>query len=311
MKKILFVIYVLGLTVILSACNMFYVVKPAPKSVYKNLIEQISDNDTEFMSKIANEEGACVVTILSTGSVVVKNETYLLAQAYSGIILNDDGYILTTDQAYVLEISENGTTYKGKAIETYAVLADAYNDQTHYKLNYIDHDQDSGLALFQFYDHFYYYTDSENKQSEKGFQYTADFVKEELTVGSPCISVGNSLANILVDNPKNHSSFKDINLTATLGILADTCVNVSQPVVFENKTYYPSVITTPINSEMIGGAVFNDQGKVMGIIFQKATYGTSGSSDYLKRVSFIQGFDLINSYINKVEAAQDITIFPV
>ena len=310
MRKIFYLICILGLTVFLSSCS-FYVVKPAPKSVYKNFIEQTTDADAEFMERIASEQAACVVTILSTGSVASVHETYLMTQAYSGIILNDDGYVLTTDQAYTLEISDSGKTYTGKAIETYAVLSDVYNDQTHYKLNYIDHDEDSGLALFQFYDHFYYCTDSENSQTQKGFQYTAKFAQEELSVGTSCVAVGNSLANIMVDNPKNHSSFKDINLTVTLGVLADTHVNVSEPVVFENKKYYPSVVTNPINSEMIGGAVFNDIGEIMGIIFQKATYGLSGSSGYLKRVSFIQCFDLIDSYIKKVESAKLITISSV
>lgn len=309
MKKILLMVCILGLTLILSSCNLFYVVKPAPKSIYKNFIEPKSDNGTaEFMEKIANEQAACVVTILTTGSVVAGHETYLLTQAYSGIILNNDGYILTTDQSYTLEISANGNIYKGKAIETYAVLSDIYNDQTHYKLNYIDHDVDSGLAVFQFYDNFYYYSDSENSQSQKGFQYIANFTQEDLTVGSACIAVGNSLANILVDNPKSHSSFKNINLTVTLGVLSDTNANVSNPVYFENKKYYPSVVTTPTNSEMIGGAVFNKQGKIMGIIFQKAKNEEAGASGYLKRVCFIQSFDLINSYIKEVESACDITI---
>lgn len=310
MKKIFYFVCILGLSVVLSSCS-FYIVRPAPKSVYKDFIEQTVDADTEFMEKIASGQSACVVTILSTGSVTAVHETYLMTKAYSGIILNDDGYVLTTDQAYTFEISDNGKTYAGKAIETYAVLSDVYNDQTHYKLNYIDHDEDSGLALFQFYDHFYYYTDSENSQSQKGFQYTAKFAQEELSVGASCVAVGNSLANILVSNPKNHSSFKNINLTATLGVLADTHVDVSKPVVFENKEYYPSVITSPINPEMIGGAVFNNSGEIMGIIFRKAAYGVSGSSEYLKRLSFIQCFDLIDSYIKKVESTQSITIFSV
>ena len=313
MKKICSILslwLLLSATLLLSACNLFYVVKRAPKNVYKEFLQSSAweFGEAEFSEKIADEQSACVVTILATGNVVSSNKTYLLSYACSGIILNDEGYILTTDLAYNMEVYKGGRTYNGKAIETYAVLSDVYQDSTHYKIEYVYHDSDCGLALFRFYDTFYYYSDEQKSDSEKGFQFTGEFIDEKLETGTSCVAVGNSLANIMVENPKSHTAFKDIRLTITAGFLSDTYSDAVTPIQFSGGKYAFSVVTAPINSEMIGGAVFDKEGKILGMIFQKATYGAAESSDYLKHISFIQGAELIRAFVLQAATESAISV---
>ena len=309
MKKLaaIFIIFILFM---MQGCSLFYVIEAAPQNIYKEFIGTDSSETSSFSEEIANHESACVVTILTSGSVSVANDVYFYSNVFSGIILNDDGYILTSAQVCNFSLQEDGQIYTGKFTEAYAVLADQYNDQKHYKLNYVDHSDESGLALFQFYDRFYYYTDDSRAQTKSGFQFVANFSSSEIQTGAACAAVGNSLGNILVENPLNHSSFKNVKLTITEGIvsLAKISEKSMDPISFQGKKYYQSLVSSPINADMIGGAVFNTDGTVLGMISGKISSDTTQTPSYFRRMSTVDGVELISDYICSMSDELQVSI---
>lgn len=66
---------------------------------------------------------------------------------------------------------KNEILYTEKASSVYAVLADSFNDSTKYKLNLVSYDSNIGLAIFKFYDNFYYYPEGNKSTSKPGFQF--------------------------------------------------------------------------------------------------------------------------------------------
>ena len=102
------------------------------------------------------KQTASVVSILSSGRVYTGSDSYSTTRVLSGVILNEEGYILTSSEACNFDVSDNGTIYEGKFTNAYAVLSDVYQDQRHYILNLVDNHEEAGLALFRFQTDFYY-----------------------------------------------------------------------------------------------------------------------------------------------------------
>lgn len=102
------------------------------------------------------KQTASVVSILSSGRVYTGSDSYSTTRVLSGVILNEEGYILTSSEACNFDVSDNGTIYEGKFTNAYAVLSDVYQDQHHYMLNLVDNREEAGLALFLLQTDFYY-----------------------------------------------------------------------------------------------------------------------------------------------------------
>lgn len=298
----------------ISGCSVFtFRRQAAPTDVY---LEHVSTTDTiqiDFSEQVSSLQMGSIVSIISTTNLNTLQGTGVYISVYSGIILNDDGYVLASSQSAYTNIVYEGTAVQGEAQSYYAVLANSYNNDTHYKLNLIDYDLDAGLALFQFYDTFYYYTDAEKSSLEKGFQFTARFSSNPVRTGDDCVAIGNSLGNLYASEAYNHSSVKDTQLTVTKGIISD---NESDPNVFEplslNSVNYNYILTSaPVNLDMIGGGLFDENGYIIGMPASKISTDSIEMSDdngYISRVSIAYPVQYLFAYINNVSQEKQTVI---
>ena len=254
------------------------------------------------------KQTASVVSILSSGRVYTGSDSYSTTRVLSGVILNEEGYILTSSEACNFDVSDNGTIYEGKFTNAYAVLSDVYQDQRHYMLNFVDNREEAGLALFRLQTDFYY----ENQAGERksGFQYPAVLSSREPQTGIQCYAVGNSLAEILANNTFFHTSFNDLHLSVTKGIVSMKSIpsEILDPYSLDSKTCNPSVISAAVNREMCGGGVFDENGYLLGIVASKLVSETANGISYLTKMSIMLESSWIADYLNFVSERNKIEI---
>ncbi len=271
------------------------------KNVKLEYVEIKTSEDAEFAEVAAARSLGCVVTVVSSANVETGYGIGVLSSIYSGLILNDEGYILTTYQAAHPTEFVDGTTYEGDVSSAYAVLSDIYGDTTHYRIDLVDKDEDAGLALFKFYDSFSYYTDSSKSETQSGFQFKARFTDKTVSVGANVVSIGNAAGYTVISEDDSASQFTDLQVNVMSGtVLEDECdPDIFGTISYLNKEYASFLITAPVSEEMIGGGVFDENGYLIGYNYSKLYSTTDSGVSILPRVSIAYKSDLLIDYIDQ------------
>lgn len=153
-----------------------------------------------------------------------------IAQAEgSGIIINNDGYILTNN--HIINSSDSSVYYEvSKATKVYVYL---YNDETAYEATIIGTDEETDLAVI--------------KIEKDGLTAAELGDSDSVKIGEFAMAIGNPLG---------------MQSSVTSGIISA----VNRKVTSEDGTTYNLIQTdAAINSGNSGGALINSEGKVIGI----------------------------------------------
>lgn len=295
------------LCMILSGCSFSgYRQEAAPQNIYKDYMAIESDAPADFEEQIADKAGGSVVTIISSANMRVNGELSSIVNIFSGVIINREGYVITTSQSAYTGVSAGSGRYEAEANEVYAVLPDIYDDNTHYKLRLIDYDTQIGLALFKFYDNFYFYSDAAKTDTVQGFQFHATFSSENVAVGNRCAAIGNSIGNILNGEALSLNSITQIEQTITSGFISASPADPSvfEPLQYGDSSYNYFMTSAPANLDMYGGGLFDENGYAIGILASKIVSENSGSSagDYITRATLVYPTALVTAYIDNVSA---------
>lgn len=216
-------------------------------------------NGTSSKADLFARQQDAVVSLISIGSFSSEGEFGTIVNVASGIIIDQEGYILSTEIATKpTYIDENGKIYTGTWTSVYAVLPEAYGTKNElYRLQTIDSNEELGFSLFSFCDNFYI---SENGAEEvEGFPIFAEFVLTAAS-GQTCYAVGNAIGNVI-----NEVQFPYIAeyfyLSVTSGIVADI-----------DDVDNSLLISAAVSPEMYGGAILDQNGYMIGMIFDKLQY---------------------------------------
>ena len=153
-----------------------------------------------------------------------------IAQAEgSGIIISNDGYILTNN--HIINSSDSSVYYEvSKATKVYVYL---YNDETAYEATIIGTDEETDLAVI--------------KIEKDGLTAAELGDSDSVKIGEFAMAIGNPLG---------------MQSSVTSGIISA----VNRKVTSEDGTTYNLIQTdAAINSGNSGGALINSEGKVIGI----------------------------------------------
>ncbi len=158
------------------------------------------------------------------------NSTSQATASGSGIIISEDGYIVTN--SHVVS-SESKTTYY-EISEAKSIKIKLFNDETQYDATIVGKDSQTDLAVLKI---------------EKNGLTAAEFAdSDSVKVGEFAMAVGNPL---------------DLGTTITCGVVSAVNRKVQDS---ENSTTYTCIQTdAAINSGNSGGALVNSQGQVIGI----------------------------------------------
>lgn len=146
----------------------------------------------------------------------------------SGIIISEDGYILTNN--HIVNSTESSYYYEVSAAS--AVTVYLYNDSTPYEAEIIGTDEDTDLAIIKI-----------NKQ---GLTPVELGNSDDVSVGEFVLAIGNPLG---------------LQSSVTSGIVSA----VNREVTTEGKKFVLIQTDAAINSGNSGGALVNSEGKVIGI----------------------------------------------
>ena len=148
----------------------------------------------------------------------------------SGIIISDDGYILTNN--HVVDSSSESTYYD--ISEATSVKVTLFNDSTEYDATIVGKDSQTDLAVLKI---------------EKEGLTAAEFAdSDKVKVGEFAMAVGNPL---------------DLGTTITCGVVSAVNREVSDAE--DGSTYVCIQTDAAINSGNSGGALVNSEGKVIGV----------------------------------------------
>lgn len=305
MKRIAAICVGLAMVFLMAGCSFsLYRREAESRNVYKDYIAAETDVSAGYAEKVAASRSSSVVSVIANTLVRTNRGRASVTQIYSGIIINAEGYVLTTSHAALLEVSDGSRVYSGEIMSAYAVLPEIYGDKQHYRLILVDYDTEAGLALFRFYDSFHYYTDESREESKEGFQTVAEFTDRSVVPGERCVGIGNSLGNALNSDVASPGSVGEIAQTVMSGVISDAeaDTDVLKAVSFGGKEYAYLLTTVPVNVDMYGGALFDDSGYLIGLPAMKIGYESSatGGSGYFKRVAAAYPVSLLTDYIDSV-----------
>ena len=158
------------------------------------------------------------------------NTTSQATASGSGIIISEDGYIVTNNHVVS---SESQSTYY-EISEAKSIKIKLFNDETQYDATIVGKDSQTDLAVLKI---------------EKSGLTAAEFADSDtVKVGEFAMAVGNPL---------------DLGTTITCGVVSAVNRKVQDS---ENSTTYTCIQTdAAINSGNSGGALVNSQGQVIGI----------------------------------------------
>lgn len=149
----------------------------------------------------------------------------------SGIIISEDGYILTNNHVVSSSSSESNSYYQ--ITDAGKVTVTLFNDETEYEAKIVGQDKQTDLAVIKI---------------EKNGLTKAEFAdSDDVKVGEFAMAVGNPVS---------------MNSTVTCGIISAINRKVTDS---DNKTYKCIQTDAAINSGNSGGALVNSEGKVIGI----------------------------------------------
>lgn len=165
----------------------------------------------------------------SVNSIFYGNQGTASAQG-SGVIISDDGYILTNNHVVNSSSSSSSFYELGKASK---ITVKLYNDDTEYEAKIIGTDEQTDLAVI--------------KIDKDGLTAAELGDSDGVQVGEFCMAIGNNLG---------------LGTTVTDGIVSA----VNREVTDEDGNSYTAIQTNAaINSGNSGGALVNSQGQVIGI----------------------------------------------
>ena len=164
----------------------------------------------------------------SVSSIFNKNMTSTATAEGSGIIISEDGYILTNN--HIVNTSSSSSYYEvGKANKVTVTL---YNDETEYEGTIIGTDEQTDLAVI--------------KIDKTGLAVATLGDSDSLQVGEFAMAIGNPLG---------------MQSSVSSGMISA----VNRKVTSDGNTYTLIQTDTAINSGNSGGALVNSKGEVIGI----------------------------------------------
>ena len=200
-------------------------------------VDQISlNNFSDTAVYAANKILPSIVGIkieysVNTTSIFGRSNTSTATASGSGIIISEDGYILTNNHVVSSSSSESNSYYQ--ISEATKVSVTLFNDETEYEAKIVGQDEQTDLAVIKI---------------EKTGLTKAEFADSDtVKVGEFAMAVG---------NPVNMTS------TVTTGIVSAVNRKITDS---EGKTYTCIQTDAAINSGNSGGALVNSEGKVIGI----------------------------------------------
>ena len=200
-------------------------------------VDQISlNNFSDTAVYAANKILPSIVGIkieysVNTTSIFGRSNTSTATASGSGIIISEDGYILTNNHVVSSSSSDSNSYYQ--ISEATKVTVTLFNDETEYEAKIVGQDEQTDLAVIKI---------------EKTGLTKAEFAdSDSVKVGEFAMAVG---------NPVNMTS------TVTTGIVSAVNRKITDS---EGKTYTCIQTDAAINSGNSGGALVNSEGKVIGI----------------------------------------------
>ena len=200
-------------------------------------VDQISlNNFSDTAVYAANKILPSIVGIkieysVNTTSIFGRSNTSTATASGSGIIISEDGYILTNNHVVSSSSSESNSYYQ--ISEATKVSVTLFNDETEYEAKIVGQDEQTDLAVIKI---------------EKTGLTKAEFAdSDSVKVGEFAMAVG---------NPVNMTS------TVTTGIVSAVNRKITDS---EGKTYTCIQTDAAINSGNSGVALVNSEGKVIGI----------------------------------------------
>ncbi len=189
------------------------------------------ENFSDTSMKVANKVLPSVVGIkveYSVSSIFYRNMSSTATAEGSGVIIREDGYILTNN--HIVNSSSSSSYYEvGKANKVTVYL---YNDETEYEATIVGTDEETDLAVL--------------KIDKTGLTAATLGNSDDVKVGEFAMAIGNPLG---------------MQSSVSSGIISA----VNRKVTTDNKTYTLIQTDAAINSGNSGGALVNANGEVIGI----------------------------------------------
>ena len=168
---------------------------------------------------------------VNTTSIFGRGNSSTATASGSGIIISEDGYILTNNHVVSSSSSESNSYYQ--ISEATKISVTLFDDETEYEAKIVGQDEQTDLAVIKI---------------EKSGLTKAEFAdSDDVKVGEFAMAVG---------NPVNMTS------TVTTGIVSAVNRKITDS---DGKTYKCIQTDAAINSGNSGGALVNNEGKVIGI----------------------------------------------
>ena len=195
-------------------------------------LENYSDTAVYAANKILPSiVGIKIEYTINATSIFGRTGTSTATASGSGIIISEDGYILTNNHVVSSSPSETSSYYQ--ISEATKVTVTLFNDDTEYEAKIVGQDEQTDLAVIKI---------------EKSGLTKAEFAdSDDVKVGEFAMAVG---------NPVNMTS------TVTTGIISAVNRKITDS---DGKTYKCIQTDAAINSGNSGGALVNSEGKVIGI----------------------------------------------
>ena len=201
----------------------------------------VTNPNTEQISLLDYSDTAVGVAQKVLPSIVGINVTYSVNSIFyrtqgtataqgSGVIISEDGYILTNNHVVNSSTSSSSFYELGEASK---ITVQLYNDDTEYEAEIVGTDEQTDLAVI--------------KIDKDGLTAAELGDSDSVQVGEFCMAIGNPLG---------------LGITVTDGIVSA----VNRTVTDEDGNSYEAIQTNAaINSGNSGGALVNSQGQVIGI----------------------------------------------
>ena len=199
--------------------------------VKQTSLENYSDTAVYAANKILPSiVGIKIEYTINATSIFGRTGTSTATASGSGIIISEDGYILTNN--HVVSSSSSESSYY-QISEATKISVTLFNDETEYEAKIVGQDKQTDLAVIKI---------------EKTGLTKAEFAdSDDVKVGEFAMAVG---------NPVNMTS------TVTTGIVSAVNRTITDS---DGKTYKCIQTDAAINSGNSGGALVNSEGKVIGI----------------------------------------------
>ena len=200
--------------------------------VKQTSLENYSDTSVYAANKILPSiVGIKIEYTVNSTSIFGRSNSSTATASGSGIIISEDGYILTNNHVVSSSSSDSNSYYQ--ISEAGKVTVTLFNDETEYEAKIVGQDEQTDLAVIKI---------------EKTGLIKAEFAdSDDVKVGEFSMAVG---------NPVNMTS------TVTTGIISAVNRKITDS---DGKTYTCIQTDAAINSGNSGGALVNSEGKVIGI----------------------------------------------